>query len=368
VHCEYTDLCGYLKTMRTRLLRHLAPALLVVLWSSGFVGATFAAPVAPATTTLLWRYVVAAPLMLTIVLALRRRYGPRYLRREAVLGMLGQAGYLYGVFRAVEAGLPAGTAALLASLQPALVAVVLSRFGQHGGRRRTVGLAIGFAGVALAVGPDAVAGTGTEGTLWALTGMLSLSAAAVLGDLWPAPEEEHDVLDSLAVQGVVALAFFAGVAFASGQAAPPADPSFWLAVAWLVGLAFLGGYGMYLYVQRTRGPVAVSTWLYLTPAVSAAWAWAMFGEHLAVITVAGFAVSLTGVLVGRSTLDRLVTLGLPIVDGRLRRPRRSGPPRAAPPPRERSGAGGRPGLRPPDQPSRHQQAPAGAGLRGARDR
>lgn len=298
MHCEYTDLYGYLASMRTSLLRHLAPALLVVMWSSGFVGATFAAPVAPATTTLLWRYVVAAPLMVVAVLALGRRYGPHYLRREAVLGALGQAGYLYGVFRAVEEGLPAGTAALLASLQPALVAVVLSRFGQRGGRRQAAGLAIGFAGVALAVGPDAVAGAGAEGALWALGGMLSLSAAAVLGDLWPAPEE-HGVLDSLAVQGVVALAFFSAVALASGQAAPPADPAFWLAVAWLVGLAFLGGYGMYLYVQRTRGPVAVSTWLYLTPAVSAAWAWAMFGERLPLLTVAAFVVSLAGVLVTR---------------------------------------------------------------------
>lgn len=293
--------------MGKSLLGHLAPALLVVLWSSGFVGATFAAPVAPATTTLLWRYVVAAPLMLVAVLALRRRYGLSYLRREAVLGALGQAGYLYGVFRAVEAGLPAGTAALLASLQPALVAVVLSGFGRKGGRRQAVGLAIGFAGVALAVGPDAVAGTGTEGALWALAGMLSLSAAAALGDLWPAPEEKHDVLDSLAVQGVVALAFFAVVALASGQAAPPADTSFWLAIAWLVGLAFLGGYGMYLYVQRTRGPVAVSTWLYLTPAVSAAWAWAMFGERLSLLTVVGFAISLAGVLVVRPAPDRKQT-------------------------------------------------------------
>ncbi|WP_129784534.1 DMT family transporter [Promicromonospora panici] len=284
--------------MRTSLLRHLAPALLVVMWSSGFVGATFAAPVAPATTTLLWRYVAAAPLMVVAVLVLGRRYGPRYLRREAILGALGQAGYLYGVFRAVEEGLPAGNAALLASLQPALVAVVLSRFGRRGGRRQAAGLAIGFAGVALAVGPDAVAGAGVEGALWALGGMLSLSAAAVLGDLWPAPEE-HDVLDSLAVQSVVALGFFLVVALASGQAVPPADPTFWLAVAWLVGLAFLGGYGMYLYVQRTRGPVAVSTWLYLTPAVSAAWAWAMFGERLPLLTVVGFVVSLAGVLVVR---------------------------------------------------------------------
>lgn len=294
--------------MPVRLLRHVAPALLVVLWSSGFVGATFAAPSAPATTTLLWRYVVAAPLMLVTVLVLRRRYRLSYLRREAVLGALGQAGYLYGVFRAVEEGLPAGTAALLASLQPALVATVLSGFGHRGGRRQAVGLAIGFLGVALAVGPDAVAGTGAGGALWALAGMLSLSAATVLGDLWPAHDQgQHDVLDSLAVQSVVALALFALVAFASGQAAPPADPSFWLAVAWLVGLAFLGGYGMYLYVLRTRGPVAVSTWLYLTPAVSAAWAWAMFGERLAPLTVAGFVVSLAGVLATRLAPPRVRT-------------------------------------------------------------
>jgi len=298
VHCEYTDLYGYLAGMRTSHLRHLAPALLVVLWSSGFVGATFAAPVAPATTTLLWRYAVPAPLLVVAVLALGRRYGPRYLRREAVLGALGQAGYLYGVFRAVEEGLPAGTAALLASLQPALVAVVMSRSGRRGGRRQAVGLTVGFAGVALAVGPDAVAGTGVEGALWALGGMLSLSAAAVLSDLWPAPEQ-HDVLDSLTVHSVVTLALFAVVALASGQAAPPMDATFWLAIAWLVGLSFLGGYGIYLYVQRTQGPVVVSTWLYLTPAVAAAWAWAMFGERLPLLTVAGFAVSLAGVLVTR---------------------------------------------------------------------
>ncbi len=292
--------------MRLSLLRHLAPVLLVVMWSSGFVGATFAAPVAPATTTLLWRYVVAAPLMVVVVLALRRRYGARYLGREAVLGALGQAGYLYGVFRAVEEGLPAGTAALLASLQPALVAVVLSGFGRRGGRRQAVGLAVGFAGVALAVGPDALTGgAGADGALWAVLGMLSLSAAAVLGDLWPPPaDEKRDVLDSLAVQGVVALGFFTVLASASGQAAPPADPTFWLAVAWLVGLAFLGGYGMYLYVQRTRGPVAVSTWLYLTPAVSAAWAWAMFDQELPLLTVAGFAISLAGVLLTRPASGR----------------------------------------------------------------
>ncbi|MCP2264166.1 Permease of the drug/metabolite transporter (DMT) superfamily [Promicromonospora thailandica] len=338
VHCEYTDLCAYLEGMRQSLLHRLAPGLLVVMWSSGFVGAALAAPVAPSTTTLLWRYVVAAPVMVVIVLALRRRYRWRYVRREVVLGVLGQAGYLYGVFRAVEEGLPAGTAALLASLQPALVAVVLAATGRGGsGLRQTLGLAVGFAGVALAVGPDAVAGTGIAGALWALGGMLSLSAATLLGTLWPAPSapdgHEHDVLDSLAVQSVVTLVLFAVVAFAAGEAAPPAEPRFWLAVVWLVVLAFAGGYGLYLYVLRTRGPVAVSTWLYLTPAVSAVWAWAMFGEALPLLTIAGFAVSLTGVLLARPSGPRGATPS-------------SGPAddddRPAPPPR----SPGRPASRP----------------------
>lgn len=326
--------------MRHSLLYRIAPGLLVVMWSSGFVGATLAAPVAPATTTLLWRYVAAAPVLVVVVLALRRRYTLRYLRREAVLGLLGQVGYLYGVFLAVQEGLPAGTAALLASLQPAVVAVVLAlvRRGEKDGSRRrstrqAVGLAIGFVGVALAVGPGAVAGTGIAGALWALGAMLSLSAATLLGTLWSAPAapggRTYDVLDSLAVQSVVTLAVFAAVASAVGQAAPVPDPTFWVAVVWLVVLAFVGGYGLYLYVGRTRGPVVVSTWLYLTPAVSAVWAWAMFGETLSPLAVAGFAVSLAGVLLARPSGPRGATPSSGPAD-RARPPARRRPPRARP--------------------------------------
>ena len=333
--------------MRHSLLHRIAPGLLVVMWSSGFVGATLATPVAAATTTLLWRYVAAAPVLVVVVLALRRRYTLRYLRHEAVLGLLGQVGYLYGVFLAVEEGLPAGTAALLASLQPALVAVVLAVVRRGGpadeqgsprrGTRQAVGLAIGFVGVALAVGPGAVAGTGIAGALWALGGMLSLSAATLLGSLWPAPPapdgHAHDVLDSLTVQSVVTMLAFAAVALVAGQAAPVPDPTFWLAVAWLVVLAFVGGYGLYLYVGRTRGPVAVSTWLYLTPAVSAVWAWAMFGQTLSPLAVVGFAVSLTGVLLARPSGPRGATPS-------------SGPADRARPPAGRRRPSGRPATRP----------------------
>jgi hypothetical protein len=201
VHCEYTDRYGYDGPVER--LSSIAPAALVVLWSSGFVGATMAARTAPAGTTLLWRYVVATLVMVAVVSVRGRRYPRSFLVREGVIGVLGQGGYLLGVFYAAERGLPAGTIALVASLQPALVALILSLTGERGGLRRVIGLGLGLVGVALVVGGGPAAGDGTA-VVAAVLGMLSLSVATLIAQMWPA-DQRRDVIDSLAVQSVVAL-------------------------------------------------------------------------------------------------------------------------------------------------------------------
>jgi drug/metabolite transporter (DMT)-like permease len=276
-------------------MMRFAPIALVVLWSSGFVGATLAAQSAPAETTLLWRYVVAVGPLCAWALWTRRRYGARFLAREGVIGILGQGGYLLGVFRAADLGVLPGTSALVASLQPPLVALLL--WGGSGGRtdrRQALGLLTGLVGVLLVVGSDLGGAGGAAGLTSVGLGMLSLTAATLVASRYPAPEK-HGVADSLVIQAVVALGFFAAVALATGTAAPPRDTDFWVAVAWLVVLAFVGGYGSYLYVLRTSGPVVVSAWLYLTPATAALWAWSMFGEPLTVRAAVGFLVAAAGV-------------------------------------------------------------------------
>jgi drug/metabolite transporter (DMT)-like permease len=276
-------------------MMRFAPIALVVLWSSGFVGATLAAQSAPAETTLLWRYVVAAGPLCGWALWTRRRYGVRFLAREGVIGILGQGGYLLGVFRAADLGVLPGTSALVASLQPPLVAVLLwAGSGGRADRRQALGLLTGLVGVLLVVGSDLGGAGGSAGLAAVGLGMLSLTAATLVASRWPQPEG-HGVSDSLVVQAVVALGFFAAVALATGTAAPPRDTDFWAAVAWLVVLAFVGGYGSYLYVLRTSGPVVVSAWLYLTPAIAAVWAWPMFGEPLTVRAAVGFLVAAAGV-------------------------------------------------------------------------
>jgi len=278
-------------------MSRFAPIALVVLWSSGFVGATLAAQSAPAETTLLWRYVVAAGPLCAWAWWTRRRYGARFLAREGVVGILAHGGYLIGVYRAADLGVLSGTSALVASLQPPLVAALLwAGSGGRTNRRQAWGLLTGMLGVLLVVGGDLGGSGGPAGLVAVGLGTLSLTAATLVASHWPQPDG-HGVVDSLLVQSVVALGFFAAIALSSGRAAPPPDTDFWFAVAWSVVLALAGGYGAYFSVLRTSGPVVVSAWLYLTPATSAAWAWLMFGETLTARAAVGFLVAAAGVAV-----------------------------------------------------------------------
>lgn len=81
------------------------------------------------------------------------RVAPRALLRQVVLGLLVQVLYLGGIFAAAGAGVSAGTSALVAALQPLLVAALAGPLlAERTTRRQQLGPLIGAGGVALVVG------------------------------------------------------------------------------------------------------------------------------------------------------------------------------------------------------------------------
>lgn len=275
----------------------LAPALaLVVLWSSGFVGAELGTREAPTSTLLAWRYLAAASILVVLCLWRRERFDRHVLGRQVVLGVLVQVAYLGLVVGGVGLGATAGTTALIASLQPlvviALAALVL---GERASRAQLIGLALGLGGVVLVVGGDLSSG---EAAWWVyllpLGGMLALSGGTVLQQRWQPPES---VLVSLTIQTVTGALGFWALALVDGNTAPPATGGFWLAVAWVVVLSSFGGYGSYLYVTCTQGATRASTWLYLTPPTTMLWAGVMFGDPVTALGLAGLALCAVGVAV-----------------------------------------------------------------------
>jgi drug/metabolite transporter (DMT)-like permease len=274
----------------------LLAAAFVVLWSSGFIGAELGTAHAAPDTLLAWRYAVATAL-LGLAVAIRGRPVPRGApARQVLLGLLTQVLYLGGVVTGVAVGVPAGTTALVAALQPLVVAAAAAS-EQPTTPRQRVGLVAGLGGVALVVAGDMAPGPGPAPAPWwafllPLGGMLALSAGTLAERRLRPPETP---LVSLALQSATGAVAFITAAALGGRLAPPAEPVFWAAVAWTVVLASFGGYGSYLLVLRRSGPLRVSTLLYLTPPTTMVWAWAMFGDVPGPLAVPGAALCAVGV-------------------------------------------------------------------------
>lgn len=279
-----------------RNVGHLASVALVILWSSGFVGAELGVRAGGTPLQLLgWRFSILVALLLTVCLVLRvdltnrRAWG-----RQAVIGLFSQVGYLFLIFEGVNQGVGGGITALIASLQPLLVATVAGRIlGERITPAMWVGVVLGLTGVVVVVSGDL--GTGAA-AWWAYllpaAGMLSLTTGTVLTQRLRPTES---MLQSFTMQMVVTAIALVTISLAVGQATVPTNTDFWLAVMWLVLLSTLGGYALYVFVTRTRGATVASVLLYLTPPTTMLWVWLMFGVPITLPSVVGMAISAIGV-------------------------------------------------------------------------
>ena len=284
--------------------RRLAEAGFVVMWSSGFIGASLGTSEAGTPTLMVWRFLLAAGLLLAGALLLRRRWpGLREIAVQGVVGLLAQGVYLTGVVGAVEFGVTAGTTALIAALQP-LVAAALAGpvLGEYVGRQQWAGLAVGLVGVALVVGGDVRV---AEAPLWAyampFAGMAGLVAATLVErkeNLWGSGlEAPMDVV--LGIQCAASALLFAAMAMFWGGLEPVGGLLFWGAVAWFVVFSTFGGYGFYWLNLKMSTVARVSSLIYLTPPTTMVWAYLMFGERVGLLAVVGLVICFGGVLLAR---------------------------------------------------------------------
>ncbi|MGW2337133.1 DMT family transporter [Streptomyces sp. NPDC001685] len=279
----------------------LLSAAFVICWSSGFIGAKLGAGSASAVTLLMWRFLPLALVLLAVALARSSWRGLtlRDVARQVVVGALSQSGYLLTVYWAIQLGVSSGTTALIDGVQP-LVAGALAGplLHQYVSRRQWLGLGLGVAGVAVVTGADAA--SGGHAAWWAYAvpflGMLSLVAATFLEGRSRTKVAPGIALTTHCLTSAVV---FTALAVGTGAAVPPAEPSFWVATAWLVVLATFGGYGLYWIILSRSGVTQVNTLMFLMAPVTAVWGALMFGEPFGAQTALGLAVALAAVLVVR---------------------------------------------------------------------
>ena len=278
---------------------------LVVFWSSGFVGGHLASLAdASVFLVLFWRFVLAAVLLMPFMVVAtraipsgRQRAWFGALRKQAGIGLLAMGSYIALVVWAIDLGVPAGTTALITALQPLLTAALAGPLlGERLGLWGWAGLAIGFAGVALAVqGSLGSAPWWAYGLPFGSVLCVVVASVAAKGGSEGDDEMVPSLLVVIGVQSAATAVMMLLPTRLTGPLVPPADPLFWSAVAWFIALSTIGAYGFYWLCLRRTSATRVASLMYLTPPVTAVWAWTMFGEAITVGIVAGFVVCLAGV-------------------------------------------------------------------------
>ena len=282
-------------------LERFAPALFVLLWSTGFVGAKYGLAYADPFIFLSVRILIAAVLLFALarILKMPVGIGRQAVARSGLIGFFLHACYLGGVFYAIAQGLPAGVAAVVTSLQPVLVSVFAVKvLGEQLRRTQIAGLLTGLVGVVLVLGPSIDAQIPTPAIIAILIALMGSTTATLLqkklgADIPLISGTAYQYLFSGCVLGLIALA--------TQETSITWNLRFTLAFVWLIVILSVGAILLLLWLLNTGSAAKVSSLFYLVPPATAIEAFFLFGEKVNTQGFLGIGITALGVwLVMRS--------------------------------------------------------------------
>ncbi|NNA56438.1 DMT family transporter [Pseudomonas koreensis] len=280
-----------------RFSRVISAALLmamVVSWSSGFIGYRYVADQGSVYLASLWRFVLAALLLLPFAWAGLRGLRGKAVLHQVLLGWFAIGGYIGPIAASIQLGVTPGTASLFANLLPLTIVLLAGSVpGQRTRGLQWLGVALCVIGMLLASAASVEwAGAGLWVYSLPLLAVLSLAAATLFEKARPGVA--MPTTSALFIQVSAVIPLFALLAGIEGELRPPLNANFASGVLWLVVFSTFGGYGFYWLCLQRFSMQRISGALFLTPPVTLLWAWLQFGDQLSVSAMLGSGLTLVG--------------------------------------------------------------------------
>jgi drug/metabolite transporter (DMT)-like permease len=271
-----------------KMAARAAPALFVVLWSTGFIATKLVLRGAQPFTYLAIRMAIVVGLMAVIAAISRPRWPDRSgVIHSLVAGLLVHGFYLGGTAVAIAHSIPAGLSALIPGLQPILTSTLANRWlGERVTPLQWIGLGLGLAGVVLILHNRPMTGDAGWGWLASGVSLVSITIGTLYqrrfcnGIDWRAGNVVQYI-------GVTVLFGAGALAFESNEV--DWSPAFVLALAWLAVVLSIGTIGLLYWLIRHSAATSVASLFYLVPAVTSLMAFVLFGERLDAVAIAGMA-------------------------------------------------------------------------------
>ena len=288
------------------MLKKLAPALFVFLWSTGFIGVKYGIPYAPPFYFVAIRMAIAA-LLLFIAIAFLRKSQPitkAIFLPSTLIGLTLHGAYLGGCFFAVSRGLPAGITALIVSLQPVLVSIFAAKYlNEPLDKRAIAGLMLGLIGLFVVVIPRInMTGANSISVISiaaCIVGLLGGTSGTILQKKYGGA---IPTLAGTSIQYAATALVLLTLALIFEQPEIEWTPKFIGALAWLVVALSFGAILLLFFLLSHGSAASVSSLYYLVPAATAVEAYFFFDEHVSLVSVLGTVITVIGVwlVVGKS--------------------------------------------------------------------
>ncbi|QRM56380.1 DMT family transporter [Sinorhizobium sp. BG8] len=280
-------------------LYRMAPAVFVLLWSTGWVAAKFGGIVSEPLTFLTLRYALAAICFLLLCLYSNVEWPTdrKTVLHAVVSGMFLHGFYLGAVWWAIGEGVPAALSSIIAALQPLMTALAAPFFiGERLSAMQKTGLCLGFLGVAIAILPKLMgvgaAAIPTAALIINILGMVSVTYGTIY-------QKQHlhtgDIRAIATLQYLGALLVTLPLAAMLETMRVEISLGFVALMVWSVLGISMSAILLLLYLLR-RGQVArAASLIYLVPPLAALQAAVVFGEQLTPTMIVGTAIVAAGV-------------------------------------------------------------------------
>jgi drug/metabolite transporter (DMT)-like permease len=279
------------------------PLLFIAMWSSGYVVGKLAVPYAAPFTLLTLRFGLGALLLLIVSLAWRAPWPNSWkaLGHLVVVGLLIQALQFSGLYTALKLGVSAGESALIVGTMPVFTALgAAMMLGERTGARQWLGMGGGMLGVLLVVWHKLGVGSAGPGAYAAAVVAL---VGITLGTLY---QKKYCAGMDVRTGGFVQLLVATLVALPLSLGLEGFDvqwtPTMVFASGWLSVVNSIGASSLLFVLMRDGRASQVASLFYLIPGVTVLMAFAVLGETLNMLSLAGFAA--TGAAVWFCTRSR----------------------------------------------------------------
>lgn len=270
-----------------------------LMWSSAFATARIIVAAAPPLTALTLRFAISGLIAVAVARALGQSWHlpggwrGRQARAVVIFGLSQNALYLGLNFTAMQWN-EASLAAIIASSMPLIVTAMGFAFaGDRVGPLGLVGLAAGFAGVALIMGARLTGGADPLGVILCIGGAIAAAVAtlAVRG-----ASGGGNLLMVVGLQMLVGAGVLALPALLFEPRVIRLSPPLFMAFAYQIAIPGLAATLVWFWLVKRIGAIRASTYHFLNPFFGVTIAAVLLGEAIGALDILGVTIAAAGIL------------------------------------------------------------------------